>query len=80
MWEWDEEEVHFVRISSEELTVEEGVVELGLGGGGEMEGFGWVVGVGFELGGHFVVIEEEECWEREVGGRLERGGGGLEGE
>ncbi|GFY85000.1 heme oxygenase 2 [Actinidia rufa] len=42
------------------VTVEEGVVELGLGGGDEMEGFGWVVGVDFEMGGHFVVIGEED--------------------
>ena len=56
------------------MTVEEGVLELGLGGGDEMEGFGWVVGVDFGIGGHFVVIGEEDCWVREVGGRLERGG------
>ncbi|GFZ05530.1 glycosyltransferase [Actinidia rufa] len=35
------------------MTVEERVVELGLGGGDEMEGFGWVVGVDFQMGGHF---------------------------
>ena len=49
------------------MTVEEGVLELGLGGGGEMEGFGWVVGVDFEMGDHFAGIGEEDCWGREVG-------------
>ena len=32
------------------MIVEEGVLELGLGGGDEMEGFGWVVGVDFGIG------------------------------